>query len=115
MSYYNPYRAKAIQNQQKAQSKSQAKTQQQQPARQQVRDDFGDEWVGKEVESEVVKGANVTVLRGRVAGVSRYWLKMAVDGQTIYVNKAFILSIKPLEMKDGVPGGPNAGGQSARQ
>jgi hypothetical protein len=76
-----------------------------------VRDDFGDEWVDKEVESEVVKGANVTVLRGKVAGVSRYWLKMAVDGQTIYVNKAFILSIKPLEMKDG-QGGPNAGEQS---
>jgi RNase P/RNase MRP subunit p29 len=59
-----------------------------------VRDDFGDEWVGKEVEAEVAKGANVVVLRGRVVDVARYWLKMMVDGGVVYVNKAAIVSIK---------------------
>jgi len=72
-----------------------------------VRDGFDDEWLDKDVEVEQVKG----MIRGKVVGVSKYWLKIAVDGQTIYVNKAFILSIKPLEMKDG-QGGPNAGEQS---
>ena len=59
-----------------------------------VRDDFGDEWVGKEVESEVAKGASVVVLRGRVAEVAKYWIKMIVDGGIVYVNKAAVISIR---------------------
>jgi len=121
MGYYNPYRAKAIQNQQKGQPKPSGKSQQQQrqqpqPAKQgwqQPRDDFGHEWLNKVVEAEQVKGAGMVVIRGRVTDVSKYWLKIAVDGQTLYVNKAFILSIKPLEMKDS-QGGPNAGEQSSK-
>jgi hypothetical protein len=110
---YNPYRPKAIQNQQKAQPKPSGKSQQQQrPER--LRDDFGHEWLGKVVETEQVKGAGVVVIRGRIDDVSKYWLKIVVDGQTLYVNKAFILSIKPVEMKNDAPGGPNAGEQSFR-
>ncbi|MDT7971025.1 MAG: hypothetical protein RQ842_10675, partial [Vulcanisaeta sp.] len=109
------------QNQQKAQVKPQGKSQQQQRQQpqsakqgwQQPRDDFGHEWLNKVVEAEQVKGAGVVVIRGRVTDVSKYWLKIAVDGQTLYVNKAFILSIKPLEMKDS-QGGPNAGEQSSK-
>jgi hypothetical protein len=67
--------------------------------------------LNKDVEAEVVKGANMVVIRGRITDISRYWLKIAVDGQTLYVNKAFVLSIRSLEMKDG-QGGPNAGEQS---
>jgi len=62
-----------------------------------VRDDFGDEWIGKEVESKVTEGANVVVLRGRVIDVAKYWLKIAIDGGVIYVNKAAVVSIKPLQ------------------
>jgi hypothetical protein len=118
MSYYNPYWNKALQNQTRAQNKPQVKPETRQASkRQRVRDGFDDEWVGKEVEGRVVEGANVVTLRGKIIDVSRYWLKMAVDGQTLYVNKAYVVSIKPVEMKDGAPGGPNAGagGQSARQ
>jgi len=115
----NPYWSQAIQYQQRNQQQQgkpggQQQRQQSQPAkqgRQQPRDDFGYEWLDKVVEAEQVKGTGVTVIRGRVTDVARYWLKIAVDGQTLYVNKAFILSIKPLEMKDG-QGGPNAGEQS---
>ncbi len=115
---YHPYWSRAVQNQQKAQPKSQGKTQRQQqqlgsPKGKRL-DDFGHEWLDKVIEAEQAKGTGVVIIRGRVIDVSKYWLKMAVDGQTLYVNKAFILSIKPLEMKDG-QGGPNAGGQSARQ
>jgi hypothetical protein len=100
-------------NQQQGKAQQQQR-QQSQPAkqgRQRPRDDFGYEWLDKVVEAEQVRGTGVVVIRGRITDVSRYWLKMAVDGQTIYVNKAFILSIRPLEMKDG-QGGPNAGEQS---
>jgi hypothetical protein len=114
---YHPYWSRAVQNQQKAQPKPQGKTQRQQqqlgsPKGKRL-DDFGHEWLDKVVEAEQVKGTGVVVIRGRVIDVSKYWLKMAVDGQTLYVNKAFILSIKPLEMKSGAPGG-NDGRESPR-
>jgi len=92
---------------------SQAKQYQQQPSKQQpvrqqtpqqggrqrrgVRDDFSDEWVGKEVESEVARGTNVVILRGKVVDVSKYWLKLLVDGGVVYVNKAVVISIKPRQ------------------
>jgi len=109
VSYYNPYWAKAIQNQQKAQAKSQGKPQQQQQPRTTVREGFDDEWLDKDVEVEQVKG----MIRGKVVGVSKYWLKITTDGQTLYVNKAYVVSIKPLEMKSGAPGG-NDGRESPR-
>jgi len=111
MSYYNPYWNKALQNQQKSQVKPEAKPSQRQQGKQRrgTRDDFGDEWVGKEVEGRVVEGANVVVLRGRVIDVSKYWIKLFVNNQILYLNKAYILSIKPAEMKDTVSGGGNAG------
>ena len=76
-----------------------------------MKEGFDPDLVDKDVEIEQVKGANVVVIRGRVVDVSKYWLKLLVNGETLYLNKAFILSIKPLEMKDG-QGGPNAREQS---
>jgi hypothetical protein len=95
----NPYWSKAIQYQQQGKAQQPAKQQTQQQGRQRrgVRDDFSDEWVGREVESEVAKGTNVVVLRGRVVDVARYWLKMMVDGTVIYVNKAAVVTIKPKQ------------------
>jgi hypothetical protein len=96
---------------QRAQPKAQTKQQQEGRQRRGVRDGFDDEWVGKDVEVEQVKG----VIRGKIIDVSRYWLKMVADGQTLYVNKAYVVSIKPAEMKDGQGGGNAGAGQSARQ
>ena len=76
-----------------------------------LKEDFGNEWINKEVEGKIVEGANVNVIRGRVIDVSKYWLKIAVDGQTLYLNKAYILSIKPAEIESGALGGNNAGGK----
>ena len=116
MSYFNPYWQKALQYQQRNQQQQgqQQQRQQSQPAkqgRQQPRDDFGHEWLGKDFEAEQVRGAGVVVIRGRVVDVSKYWLKIAVDGQTLYVNKAFILSIKPVEIESKDEGGENANGR----
>jgi hypothetical protein len=97
----HPYWSQAKQYQQqpgRAQQPVRQQTQQQGgKQRRGVRDDFGDEWVGREVESEVAKGTNVVVLRGKVVDVARYWLKLLVDGGVIYVNKATVISIKPKQ------------------
>jgi len=69
-----------------------------------LKEDFGNEWINKEVEGKIVEGANVNVIRGRVIDVSKYWLKIAVDGQTLYLNKAYVVSIKPVEIERGVSG-----------
>ena len=96
----HPYWGKAKQQQAK-----QTQPKQRQPARQ--RDGFDDEWVGKDVEVEQVKG----VIRGRVVDVSKYWLKIIVNGEVVYLNKAYIASIKPLVVKDTASGGGNGGEQ----
>jgi hypothetical protein len=109
MTYYNSYWNKA--QQQKPQAK-QTQPKQRQQGRQ--RDGFDDEWKDRDVEVEHVKEQGVVAMRGRVVDVSKYWLKIIVNGEVVYINKAYVVSIKPLEMKD-IQGGGNAGGQSSRQ
>jgi RNase P/RNase MRP subunit p29 len=74
-------------------------------------DDFGHEWLGKDVEIERVKGQVVEEIRGRILDISKYWLKLFVNNQVLYLNKAFILSIKPAEIGGGASGGVNGDGK----
>jgi hypothetical protein len=109
----NPYWQKAIQYQQQGQQgggqRNQGRQQQQrQQPRVQVKEGFDPDLLGKDVEAEQVRGQNVITIRGKVVDVSKYWLKLLVNGETLYLNKAFIVSIKPLIIKNGV-GGSNAG------
>jgi hypothetical protein len=109
----NPYWEKALQYQQQGQQGGGQRNQgrqpnKQQPSKAQAREGFDPELLDKDVEIEEVKGANVVVIRGRIVDVSKYWLKLLVNGETLYLNKAFIISIKPLIIKNGV-GGSNAG------
>ena len=103
----HPYWGKAIQYQKtqpetkQQQGKAQQQQRQQRPARQRMRDGFDDEWKDRDVEVEQVKGQGVVAMRGRVVDVSKYWLKIIVNGEVVYLNKAYIASIKPTEMKDG--------------
>jgi hypothetical protein len=76
-----------------------------------LRDGFDEEWKDKDVEIERVKGQVVEEIRGRVVDISRYWLKLFVDNQVLYLNKAFILSIKPAEIERGGQGGDYASGK----
>jgi hypothetical protein len=68
--------------------------------RQPLRDGFDPEWLNGDVEIEQLKGMNTVVIRGRVIGVSKYWIKILTNGEVIYLNKAFIVSIKPAMIKD---------------
>ena len=107
----NPYWQKAIQYQQKAQSRSQGRQETHQTRAQgRVQEDFSGDWRGKHVVTKVVEGANVATIEGVVEDVSRYWLKIRVGNDTIYLNKAHVISIKPLEVKEPA-GGANAGKQ----
>jgi hypothetical protein len=70
-----------------------------------VKEGFDPDLLGKEVEIEQLRGQNVVVVRGKVEDVSKYWLRLLVNGETLYLNKAFIISIKPLVVKDTAGGG----------
>lgn len=73
-----------------------------------MKEGFDPDILGKDVEIEQLKGSNVVVVRGKVEDVSKYWLRLLVNGETLYLNKAFIISIKSLVIKNA-PGGSNAG------
>ena len=112
----NPYWQKAIQyQQQQRQPQPRPQPSQERGLKQRrehhARDDFGDEWLGKDVEIERVKGQVVEEIRGKILDISRYWLKLFVNNQILYLNKAYILSIKPVEIEDGGHGGNDGGGK----
>jgi len=109
---FNPYRQKTVQYQQRNQGQPQQRPhdqgQRQRPHREQrLRDGFDEEWKDKDVEIERVKGQVVEEIRGRVVDISRYWLKLFVDNQVLYLNKAYVLSIKPAEIESEALGGTN--------
>jgi len=103
----NPNRQRALQNQQ------QGRPGRRQP-KIQIKDGFDPELLGQDVEVEVVKGMSVVVIRGKVEDVSKYWLKLLVNNEVIHLNKAYIVSIKPLMVKDTASGGGNGGERASR-
>jgi len=56
-------------------------------------EDLDQELIGKEVEVVLQSGGSIA---GRVAASSRYWVKLDVRGKLIYINKPFIVFIKPV-------------------
>ena len=67
-----------------------------QPRQQQKRgpEDFSHEYLHKTVEVGVNGGAKYI---GVITDASRYWFKLLVNGETIYVNKAYVIYVKPLQ------------------
>jgi sRNA-binding regulator protein Hfq len=98
MSYYNPYWAKALQNQQKPQPKPQGKTQQQQPKPQESKPrDFGgfdSLIVGKEC---IIKLGNGEAIKGVVSAASKYFYLVTAGGQVMVVNKAYVVMVMPIQ------------------
>jgi hypothetical protein len=111
----NPYWGRAIQYQQQKPQASQRPGQEPRPRDghrvRHTKDDFGGEWLNKDVEIECVRGTNATIFRARVVDVSKYWLKVIVNDQILYLNKAYVLSIRPAEIERGASGGDHAGGK----
>jgi hypothetical protein len=55
--------------------------------------DFSHEYTGKQV--TIVLGAgNPQVLKCKVEKATRYWLKVTIGARTLYVNKAYVVSIE---------------------
>jgi len=96
MSYYNPYWGKALQNQQKAQPKPEAKQSRQQGDN----GGFDSLIVGRACSIELGNGKTI---KGVVSAASKYFYLISIDGQVTIVNKAFVVSITPIQ-------GQNAGG-----
>jgi sRNA-binding regulator protein Hfq len=100
MSYYNPYWARAIQNQQKAQPKPQGKTQQQQqqPKPQESKPkDFGgfdSLIVGRDC---IIKLGNGEAIKGVVSAASKFWYLVTAGGQIMVVNKAYVAMVMPIQ------------------
>jgi sRNA-binding regulator protein Hfq len=99
MSYYNPYWAKALQNQQKPQPKPSGKPQQQQQPKQQeskTRDfgGFDSIIVGKEC---IIKLGNGEAIKGVVSAASKYFYLVTAGGQVLIINKAYVVMVVPIQ------------------
>ena len=56
-----------------------------------LKEDFDEELPGKVVQVSTIKQE----FKGRVAGTSRYWIKLETESGVVYVNKAHIVSVSP--------------------
>ncbi len=54
--------------------------------------DFSEEYANSEVAIELHNGRTLT---GRVVESRRYWIKLTADGSTYYINKAWVVSVRP--------------------
>jgi hypothetical protein len=110
VSYYNPYWAKAIQNQQKAQNKPQGKPdvkQQQQPGKPRDFGGFDSLIVGREC---VIKLGTGEAVKGVVSAASKFWYLVNVGGQVIVINKAWVVSVMPAQTTSTNNNTNNTGG-----
>jgi len=55
-------------------------------------EDLDEELLGREVEAVLQNGG---VLRGRVVATSSYWIKLEFGNKHVYVNKPYIVLIRP--------------------
>lgn len=56
-------------------------------------EDLDAEIIGRDVE---VALQSLGVVRGRVVAASRYWIKLEFNNKAIYINKPFIICIRPV-------------------
>ncbi len=110
----NPYWAKAIQNQQKAQSKPQGKPQQQQQKQQVKSGDHGG-FDSLLVDRECLfKLGNGEVVKGVVSAASKFWYLVNVGGQVIIINKAYVVMVMPIQNTTNNTNNNAAGGGNDR-
>jgi len=116
---YNPYRPKAIQNQQKAQARSQGKPQQQQQPKQQEgkpKDFGGFDSLVLDQRCRIKTGTG-EVIEGLITATSKFWYLVNVNGQIVIVNKAYVMMVMPIQPQNNntnTAGGSNGGEQPSR-
>jgi sRNA-binding regulator protein Hfq len=112
MSYYNPYWAKALQNQQKPQPKPSGKPQQQPKPQESKPRDFGgfdSIIVGKEC---IIKLGNGEAIKGVVSAASKYFYLVTAGGQVMVVNKAYVVMVMPIQPHNNTNNNTNTAGDS---
>ena len=75
------------------QPQGQRQPRQRQQQQQSQPEDYAGDWLHKNAEVGLANGK----LIGTIIDVSRYWIKMLVNGEVIYLNKAHITYIKLLQ------------------
>ena len=112
MSYYNPYWAKALQNQQKPQPKPSGKPQPQPKPQESKPRDFGgfdSLIVGKEC---IIKLGNGEAIKGTVSAASKYFYLVTAGGQVMIVNKAYVVMVVPIQPQNNTNNNTNTAGDS---
>jgi hypothetical protein len=57
--------------------------------------DFSNEYAGLKLS---IKVEGLGEVEGRLLKASRYWFKLLTSSGVLYVNKAYVIAIKPLEL-----------------
>jgi sRNA-binding regulator protein Hfq len=103
----NYYWSRAVQYQgQQGQQRQQVQGQQRQPSKQQQQQPKSQESKARDFggfdplivdKNCLIKLGNGEVIKGLVGATSKYWLLVNVDGQVIIINKAWVVSVMPIQ------------------
>jgi hypothetical protein len=73
--------------------KTEEKKDKEKKKREKLPEDFSHEYIGKQVTITLGAG-NPNVIKGKVEKATRYWLKVTIGARTLYLNKAYVVSIE---------------------
>ena len=77
----------------KPEEKAEEKKEKEKKKREKKPSDFSNEYIGKNV--TIVLGAgNPNTIKCKVESASKYWFKVTIGNRTLYVNKAYVVSIE---------------------
>ncbi|MCI4408470.1 MAG: hypothetical protein JHC26_05215 [Thermofilum sp.] len=77
----------------KTEEKTGEKKEKEKKKREKKPSDFSNEYLGKNV--TIVLGAgNPNILKCKVESASKYWFKVTIGNRTLYLNKAYVVSIE---------------------
>jgi hypothetical protein len=77
----------------KQEPKTEEKKEKEKKKREKKPSDFSNEYIGKNV--TIVLGAgNPNILKCKVESASKYWFKVTIGNRTLYINKAYVVSIE---------------------
>lgn len=77
----------------KPEEKTEGKKEKEKKKREKKPSDFSNEYIGKNV--TIVLGAgNPNILKCKVESASKYWFKVTFGNRTLYINKAYVVSIE---------------------
>jgi hypothetical protein len=77
----------------KPEEKTEGKKEKEKKKREKKPSDFSNEYIGKNV-TIVLGTGNPNILKCKVESASKYWFKVTIGNRTLYINKAYVVSIE---------------------